>query len=129
MPIDPPDDIEIELVEGSDDVVLRGATTGLPIGGAIELAFAGELWYWRGPAPYHFVSVPADGARTIRAVASSVTYGWGMIPAEIRIGNSVWATALWPKDGGYVVPIKDKFRKAERLVLGERVAVTVVVRR
>jgi hypothetical protein len=129
MPIDPPADLELELVESTDDADVDGASPAPPLGGSIELAFAGELWYWRGPAPYHFVSVPADGARTIRAVASSVTYGWGMIPAEIRIGNSVWATALWPKDGGYVVPIKDKFRKAERLVLGERVAVTVVVRR
>ena len=129
MPIDPPDDIELELVEGSDDVALRGARTSLPIGGAIELAFAGELWYWRGPAPYHFITVPSDGARTIQSVAADVTYGWGMIPAEVRIGASAWTTALWPKDGGYVVPIKDRYRKAERLVLGDTVAVQLVVRR
>jgi hypothetical protein len=129
MPIDPPDDIELELVEGIDDVALRGARTGLPTGDAIELAFAGELWYWRGPAPYHFITVPPDAARTIQSVAADVTYGWGMIPAEVRIGDSDWTTALWPKDGGYVVPIKDRYRKAERLVLGDTVAVHVVVRR
>jgi hypothetical protein len=129
MPIDPPDDIELELVEGSDDVALRGATTGLPIGGAIELTFTSELWYWRGPAPYHFVTVPPDAARTIQSVAADVTYGWGMIPAEVRIGTSTWTTALWPKDGGYVVPIKDRYREAERLVLGDTVAVQLVVRR
>jgi hypothetical protein len=129
MPIDPPDDIELELVEGSDDVAVRPARTGLPIGDAIELAFAGELWYWRGPAPYHFITVPAEAARTIHAVAAEVTYGWGMIPAEVRIGASTWSTALWPKDGGYVVPIKDRYRKVERLVLGDIVAVQLVVRR
>ena len=75
MPIEPPDDIEIELVEGIDDVTLRGARTGPPTGDAIELAFAGELWYWRGPAPYHFITVPADAARTIQSVAADVTYG------------------------------------------------------
>ena len=95
----------------------------------MDFAFTGEVWEWRGPSPYFFVTVPDEESAELKAVASSVTYGWGMIPAEIRIGQSVWTTALWPKDGGYVVPIKDKFRKAERLVLGERVAVTVVVRR
>ena len=129
MPIDPPDDIELELVEGVDDVALRGASTALPIGSSIAFAFAGELWYWRGPSPYHFISVPPDAARTIHAISSAVTYGWGMIPAEVRIGDSVWSTALWPKDGGYVVPIKDRYRKAERLVLGDVVAVQLVVRR
>jgi hypothetical protein len=50
-----------------------------------------------------------------------------MIPASVRIGESVWKTALWPKDGGYVVPIKDEFRKAEGLVLGDSAAVQLIV--
>jgi hypothetical protein len=95
----------------------------------LDLTFSGELWYWRGPAPYHFITVPPDAARTIHAVAADVTYGWGMIPAEVRIGASVWTTALWPKDGGYVVPIKDRYRKTERLVLGDTVGVHLAVRR
>ncbi len=128
MPIDLPDDIELELVESTDDIDSRSAVSWSP-GDALELAFRGELWYWRGPAPYHFVSVPADGAGRIRSIAADVTYGWGMIPAEVRIGNSRWTTALWPKDGGYVVPIKDRYRKAERLVLGDVVAVELTVTR
>ena len=129
MQIDPPDDLEIELVESIDIVDLRSAGPRTSNADAIELAFAGELWYWRGPAPYHFISVPPDGARTIQAVASEITYGWGMIPAEVRIGESLWKTALWPKDGGYVVPIKDRYRKAERLVLGDIVDVELTIRR
>ena len=129
MPIDPPADLELELVESVDDVDLRSAPKRPPSGDAIELSFEGELWYWRGPAPYHFVTVPPDAAGAIRSIAADITYGWGMIPAEVRIGESAWTTALWPKDGGYVVPIKDKFRKAERLVLGDIVAVELVVRR
>jgi len=23
-----------------------------------QLSFSGELWYWRGPSPFHFVTVP-----------------------------------------------------------------------
>jgi hypothetical protein len=128
MPIEPPDDIELELIESTVDVDARGAA-GVGTDGSLDLAFGGELWYWRGPAPFHFITVPPDAARAIHGVASSVTYGWGMIPVSVRIGNSAWETALWPKDGGYVVPIKDAFRKAEGLVLGDTVDVKLVIRR
>src|SRR6478672_3450361 len=130
MPIDLPDDIELELVEGAAeaDPDLPNAARVRPAGDAIELTFDGELWSWRGPAPYHFISVPADGVRAIKAVAASITYGWGMIPAEVRIGESRWKTALWPKDGGYVIPIKDQYRNGERLALGDAVPVRLTVR-
>ena len=28
-----------------------------------------------------------------------MTYGWGMIPVSVRIGDTEWTTSLWPKDG------------------------------
>jgi hypothetical protein len=129
MEIEPPDDIELELIASDDDVGAARAEGGSRDDGALELSFSGELTYWRGPAPYHFISVPRDAARAIQGIAADVTYGWGMIPARVRIGRSEWATALWPKDGGYVVPIKDAYRKAEGLALGDVAAVELVVRR
>ena len=122
MTFDPPGDIELELIESIDDLVVGASRAA-----ALELTFSGELWYWRGPAPYHFITVPPDAAAAIRAIASGVTYGWGMIPARVTIGNSAWTTALWPKDGGYVVPIKDAYRKSEGLALGDMVAVRLTV--
>jgi hypothetical protein len=95
---------------------------------AIRLAFSAELWYWRGPAPYHFLTVPDDGCAAIKAVASEVTYGWGMIPVAGRIGGTAFETALWPKDGRYVVPIRDVVRKGEGLTLGDRVEVELRIR-
>jgi hypothetical protein len=94
----------------------------------LRLEFTGELWHWRGPAPFHFVSVPEDGCEAIRAIAREVTYGWGVIPAHVRVGGSTWQTSLFPKDGCYLVPIKDAVRKAEHLVLGDDVRVVVSVR-
>jgi hypothetical protein len=129
MAIDPPDDIELELVESTDDRVLPGVGRGPTKPDALEFAFDGELWYWRGPAPYHFITVPADAARAIGRVAAEVTYGWGMIPASVRIGASAWETALFAKDGGYVIPIKDAYRKAEQIELGDVVAVSLAIRR
>lgn len=52
-----------------------------------------------------------------------VTYGWGMIPAEVQIGKTKWKTAMFPKNGSYVVPIKDMVRKAEDLDEGSEVTV------
>src|SRR3954447_11726741 len=103
----PPDDLELELVETTDDVDVLEVDKRRRSADTVDLSFDGELWYWRGPAPYHFITVPPEGARKIHAIAPDVTYGWGMIPATVRIGQSEWDTALWPKDGGYVVPIKD----------------------
>jgi hypothetical protein len=89
----------------------------------VELEFNGEIWQWRGPAPYYFVTVPEEQSLDLRAVSSSVTYGWGMIPVRARVGDTEWTTALWPKDGRYVLPLKDAVRNAERLDEGETITV------
>lgn len=93
----------------------------------MDLRFTGELWYWRGPSPYHFVTVPGPECIRLAEVAGAVSYGWGMIPATCRTGGTTWTTSLWPKNGGYLVPIKDKVRKAEDLDLGEPVTLHLTV--
>jgi hypothetical protein len=89
----------------------------------MELEFSDTVFEWRGPAPYHFVRVPEDDADEIRDVAAAVTYGWGMIPVAVTIGDTTLTTALWPKDGSYVVPLKDALRKPEGIALGDVVTV------
>ena len=93
----------------------------------MELVFTGPLFEWRGPAPYHFVDVPEDEVDQLRETAAAVTYGWGMIPVRGRIGETDFTTSLWPRDGGYVVPVKDAVRKPEGLELGDVVAVRLTV--
>jgi hypothetical protein len=46
----------------------------------MELEFSGEIVFWRGPAPWHFVAVPDDQSRAIADVGGSASYGWGCIP-------------------------------------------------
>lgn len=96
-------------------------------GEAVDLEFEGEVWEWRGPAPFHFVSVPVHLCDEVRDAAEIVSYGWGMVPVTLRIGSTRWTTSLWPKDGGYVVPLKDAVRRAERIELGDLVAVTMAI--
>ena len=94
----------------------------------VDFAFSGEVWEWRGPAPYHFVSVPEDLCDEVREAGELVSYGWGMVPVSLRIGRTSWTTSLWPKDGGYVVPLKDKVRRAESVQLGDTVTVAMEIR-
>ncbi|MFC4785321.1 DUF1905 domain-containing protein [Nocardioides sp. MAHUQ-72] len=93
----------------------------------MDLEFSGEVWFWRGPSPYHFVSVPEDESAELRETAAMVTYGWGMVPVAARIGSTRWTTSLFPKDGGYVVPLKDKVRDAEGVEVGDSVTVHLTV--
>ena len=93
----------------------------------MDLEFSGEVWFWRGPSPDHFVTVPEDESADLQATSALVTYGWGMIPVEVRIGNTRWTTSLFPKNGGYVVPLKDLVRSAEGIDVGDTVTVRLVV--
>ena len=95
----------------------------------LEMEFAGEIWCWRGPSPYHFITVPDEGSAAIRAISTLVTYGWGVIPVRVRIGRTAFTTSLFPKDGGYLGPVKDAVRKAERLALGDTVEVELAIGR
>jgi hypothetical protein len=93
----------------------------------MKFEFDGTIWYWRGPAPWYFVTVPPMQSDEIEAISGFVTYGWGMIPATVRIGKSEWKTALWPKDGGYIVPIKASIRNAETLEEGDQVTLVLEI--
>jgi hypothetical protein len=93
----------------------------------MEMEFSGEIWFWKGPSPFHFVSVPEDLCDALDATAGLVSYGWGMIPVRLRIGDTDWATSLWPKDGGYIVPLKAAVRRAEGLELGNTTTIRLSV--
>ena len=93
----------------------------------MHLEFSGDVWFWRGPSPYHFVTVPDDESAEIESVAPVVSYGWGVIPVKARIGKTGWTTSLFPKNGGYLVPVKDVVRKAEGLDVGDTVTVQLDV--
>jgi hypothetical protein len=93
----------------------------------MKLQFSGDLWFWRGPAPFHFVTVPDEECGALEAASSFVSYGWGMVPASVRIGTTGWTKALWPKDGGYIVPVKAAVRRAEKLELGDTVTVRLSI--
>ena len=93
----------------------------------LTLEFSGPVWFWKGPAPHYFVTVPAGQAQEIKAAARFVTYGWGMVPVRARVGETGWKTSLFPKDGLYILPIKLIIRKAENIAEGDEVTVQLDV--
>ncbi len=93
----------------------------------MDFKFSGEMWFWRGPSPYYFVTVPAKHSRDIKAIASRVTYGWGVIPVKVKVGQTEWTTSLFPKEGLYLVPIRASVQKAEKLKQGDKVTLRLEV--
>ena len=87
----------------------------------------GDVWFWRGPSPYHFVTVDDDASAAIKAASAAVTYGWGMIPVRAELGATEWTTSLFPKDGRYIVPVKDRVRDAEGVDVGDVVTVRLSI--
>lgn len=93
----------------------------------MRLKFQGEIFYWRGPAPYLYVAVPDGPSREIKAISAAVTYGWGVIPVRARLGKTEWKTSLFPKDGRYLVPIKKSVQQAEQVDVGDNVSIQLDV--
>jgi hypothetical protein len=92
--------------------------------GVAEWVFDGEIIEWRGPAPYFFVAMSESDSAELKAEAQSLIY-WGQVPVHVVIGGTEFTTALFPRDGRYLVPLKDAVRKAEGIGEGDVVAVVL----
>ena len=68
------------------------------------MTFAATLWIYDGPAAWHFVSLPTDVADEIADREADRSTAFGSVRVEARIGETTWATSLFPdtKSGTYV---------------------------
>lgn len=89
----------------------------------MELVFSAAAIEWRGPAPFVFVPVPPDESELIRDSARELSYGWGVIPVEATIGRTTFTTSLFPRGGGYLLPVKVVVQRSEGVVVGDPVEV------
>lgn len=94
-----------------------------------EIVFEAEIIEWRGPAPFLFAVVPDEHIGAIRYAAMTASYGWGVVPVVATVGETAFATSLFPRDGGYLLPVKVAVQRAEGVGLGERIAVRMRVGR
>ena len=108
----------------------KSSSNGHPREEAIEpLHFVAEVIEWRGPAPFYYARLPDAVAAEIARVKKLVTYGWGAIPAEATIDGVSFTTSLFPRDGGYLLPLKDKVRRQIGVTVGDSVRVEMQVGR
>jgi hypothetical protein len=94
----------------------------------VEIEFSGQVIEWRGPAPYYYLPLPDEAAEDVHEVAAMATYGWGVIPVAARLGDVDFETSLFPKDGGYLLPLKDAVRKPQGITVGDRISVELTIK-
>ncbi len=94
----------------------------------MEIEFSGQVIEWRGPAPYYYLPLPDEAAEDVHEVAAMATYGWGVIPVTARLGDVDFETSLFPKDGGYLLPLKDAVRKPQGITVGDQVSVELTIK-
>jgi hypothetical protein len=96
----------------------------------MELNFTAPLWRWQGDAPaaWHFVTLSREIGAQVKFVTGK-RQGFGTVRLKATIGKTSWKTSLFPdkKSGSYLLPVKTDVRKAEKLVVGQTVSVTLVL--
>lgn len=95
---------------------------------AIQFAFDAEVIIWRGPSPFFFAPIPQAMTAELRLAAKAVSYGWGVIPVEASLDEVVFTTSLFPRDGGYLLPLKDAVRHKAGVTAGDTIAVAMSLR-
>jgi hypothetical protein len=96
--------------------------------GVMDFEFKGPVIEWRGPAPFYFVRVPEEESADIKFAAKGLEY-WGQVPVVVRISDIEFGTALFPKNGRYLIPLKDVVRKAAGVQVDQVLAVGLNVGR
>jgi glucose dehydrogenase len=86
-----------------------------------EFQTKGELFEWRGPAPYYFVRIDRITASRIKQRASAFTYGWGVVHVHGQIKEMSFQTALIPQGDTYCLPIKNALRLSLDLRLEDEI--------
>ncbi|MGN0064277.1 MAG: DUF1905 domain-containing protein [Nocardioides sp.] len=93
-----------------------------------DLEFTGPVVEWRGPAPYYFVEIGEAESDDIKFLAQGIEY-WGQVPVVVHIDDIEFTTALFPKDGRYLLPLKDAVRRPAGWALGDVLDVALRVGR
>ena len=95
---------------------------------AMDFEFEGPVVEWRGPSPYYFVRIPEEESADIKSAAKGMEY-WGQVPVVVRISDTDFTTALFPKDGRYLLPLKDAVRRSAGIEADQVLAVALNVGR
>jgi hypothetical protein len=87
------------------------------------------IWLWQGKGAWHFVTIDKAIGDEIKAMFGYLKAGWGSLPVQLTLGESIWKTSIFPdsKGGVYLIPIKKIILKAEKLDVGDEVEIELEV--
>ena len=94
----------------------------------------GPLWRWTGASgtgTWHFLTLDGEAGEALSGTAlmrklEGMSRGWGSLKVVATIGQSRWNTSVFPsRETGWILPVKAAVRKAEGLIEGEAVEVTL----
>ena len=96
----------------------------------VQYAFSARVYQYASSKEmcgWTFVSIPQELSAEIRKNFKSLEEGWGRMKATAKLGNSEWQTAIWfdTKQNTYLLPLKAKIRKQEKVVLDETVQMMI----
>ena len=92
-----------------------------------RFGFETKIIEWRGPSPFFYAPVPPQHVGELRRLVKIVSYGWGVAPVEAQIGDVTFKTSLFPKDGGYLLPLKDAVRRKANITAGDVIVVEMTI--
>lgn len=88
-----------------------------------------EVWIYPGDVAWHFVTIDKKESKEIKEGYKGIRRGFGSIPVEVKIGNTVWETSIFPvKDGTYLLPIKAIVRRKESIFDGDNIKIAFTIR-
>jgi hypothetical protein len=82
----------------------------------------GTVIEWRGPAPFYFLPMTKEQSEELDLYKRELSYGWGVIPCQVTLGSITATTSLFPKDGIYLIPLKDLLRKPDGISAGDEIS-------
>jgi len=88
----------------------------------MEFACTGPVIEWRGPAPFYFLELPQETSDDLKEAARGLEY-WGQVAVVARIAGTEFRTALFPKDGRYLLPLRVAVRRETGVEHGQEIEV------
>lgn len=89
----------------------------------VEITFAAVVIQWAG----RHLSSSRRCPRNMRTRSAARTASCGGVPVNVAPGDITFATSLFPRDGGYLAPIRDAVREKTGAAPGEITQLTLSV--